>query len=166
MSNVGPPYITHINYFCPAPEQHHDHHHDQQHTEPLDNPVHDNENIYADEFALRDIGGFSSHHDHFNDDRFIRHWHACMQEQRRWAVEYQAMHNISGCQQAMLAEDALMGLDHDSCPYCASMGVRLPGLGMLGMRGHRSWYEQNVAGQSGSVHAGDAELRTKQPSRT
>ncbi|KAK3618495.1 hypothetical protein LTR56_005086 [Elasticomyces elasticus] len=103
MSNVGPPYITHINYFCPAPEQHHD----QRHNEPLDNPSHDQKNIYANEFALRGgMGGFSSHHDHSKDDRFtddhsrddhcrddrfIRYRHACMQEQRRWAVEYNAM---------------------------------------------------------------------------
>ncbi|KAK3621568.1 hypothetical protein LTR56_013045 [Elasticomyces elasticus] len=159
MSNVGPPYITHINYFCPAPEQHHG----QQHTsnkpvEPLDNPGHDNENIYADEFTLRASDRFDPHYDHHNDDGFIRHWQACNQEQRRRAAGYQAMYNISGFQQAMLAEDALMGLDHYSCPYCASMGVRPPrqGLGMGGMRGPGTWggmgalgsgYGQNTMGQ-------------------
>ncbi|KAK5696340.1 hypothetical protein LTR17_024280 [Elasticomyces elasticus] len=159
MSNVGPPYITHINYFCPAPEQHHD----QQHIEPLDDTGHDHDDDnqrpdYTNEFALPEFGRSNCDHDQLNDDRFIRYWHACMQEQRRRAAGYQAMHNISGFQQAMFVEDALMGLDHYSCPYCASMGVRPPrhGLGMRGMRGPGTWggmgglgsgYEQNVTGQ-------------------
>ncbi|KAK5713205.1 hypothetical protein LTR15_011568 [Elasticomyces elasticus] len=163
MSNVGPPYITHINYFCPAPEQHQD----QRHTEPLDKPGHDNGNIYANEFALRGGmgGGFLSHRDHSEDDHFkddhsrddhfIRYRHACMQEQRRWAVEYNAM---SGFQQAMLFDPALMDVNRYPCPYCATMGVRPPrqdvvmpvlgGPGLFkGMGSSGPWYEQNVMGQ-------------------
>ncbi|KAK4894992.1 hypothetical protein LTR27_006859 [Elasticomyces elasticus] len=160
MSNVGPPYITHINFFCPAPEQHHD----QQHTEPLDNPGHDHDNDnqrpdYTNEFALPEFGRFDSHYDHFNDDRFIRYWRTCMQEQRRWAAEYQAMRNASGFQQAMLFDPALMDVNRYPCPYCASMGVRPPrqGLAIGGIRGPGTWggmgalgsgYEQNTMGQN------------------
>ncbi|KAK4960947.1 hypothetical protein LTR10_001436 [Elasticomyces elasticus] len=169
MSNVGPPYITHINYFCPAPEQHHEQHHDQHHdqqhdsprsepAEPLDSPGHDQKNIYANEFALSGITDSFSYGDNFNDDRFIEYWRTCKQQKKLWAECRQAMHDVSGFQHAMLFDPALMGLDHYSCPHCATMGVRhlRQGLGMGGMRGHGTWggmgglgsgYEQNTMGQ-------------------